>query len=279
MSPAASPTATSRSSWSALPRRRRCRRRSWSGWATRRPADQAAVDGMRDVLHSVHMDGIVVIGEGKKDEAPMLYNGEEVGDGSSRRSTSRSTRSRARGCAADGLPNALAVIALSSAARCSTPGPCVYMEKMAGADDIADLLDLDRPLGETVRAGRRAQRRRRRRRDGGGARPPAPRAGHRAIRAAGARVRLIPDGDVSGALMAVLPPLVRRSAVGHRRHAGGRDLGGRGEVYRRPPARSPVAPRRRRAPGAHRRRLRPRPRAHARRPGRAATTASSRPPA
>ena len=62
-------------------------------------ADQAAVDGMRGMLDSVAMDGVVVIGEGEKDEAPMLYNGEQIGDGARRRSTSRSIRSRARGSA------------------------------------------------------------------------------------------------------------------------------------------------------------------------------------
>ena len=90
------PTATSRSSSSASPRPGRSPPRGSIGRGDKEAADQAAVDAMRAVLGSVQMDGIVVIGEGEKDEAPMLYNGERVGDGSSPRSTSRSIRSRAR---------------------------------------------------------------------------------------------------------------------------------------------------------------------------------------
>ena len=71
----------------------------WIGRGDKVAADQAAVDAMRAMLDTVVMDGVVVIGEGEKDEAPMLHNGEQVGDGSPRRSTSPSTRSRARGCA------------------------------------------------------------------------------------------------------------------------------------------------------------------------------------
>ena len=117
---------------------------------------------MHAVLHTIHMDGIVVIGEGEKDEAPMLANGEEVGDGSDR--PGRHRRRPARGHAAVRARHAERARrdrARRARARCSTPGPCVYMEKMAGGDDIADLLDLDRPLGETIElvAERRGMRR------------------------------------------------------------------------------------------------------------------------
>src|SRR6185503_10925567 len=111
------------------------------GMGDKEAADQAAVDGMHAVLHTVHMDGIVVIGEGEKDEAPMLHNGERVGDGSPPEGTR---------LAAQGRPNALAVIALSERGTMFDPGPCVYMEKMAGTEQIADLLDLDRPLADTL---------------------------------------------------------------------------------------------------------------------------------
>ncbi len=175
------------------------------GLGDKEAADQAAVDGMHAVLHTVHMDGIVVIGEGEKDEAPMLHNGEEVGDGSEPQVDIAVDPLEGTRLAADGRPNALAVIALSERGTMFDPGPCVYMEKMAGAEHLADLLDLDRPLGETV--GLVADR------NGVDVRDvmvvvldrPRHKQGIEAIRAAGARVRLIPDGDVSGALLAVSP--------------------------------------------------------------------------
>ena len=117
------------------------------GMGDKEAADQAAVDGMRYMLQSVQMDGVVVIGEGEKDEAPMLYNGEQVGDGSPPRVDIAVDPLEGTRLAADGRPNALSVIALSSRGTMFDPGPCVYMEKMAGAPEIADLLDLDRPLG------------------------------------------------------------------------------------------------------------------------------------
>ena len=113
-------------------------------------ADQAAVDGMHAVLHTIHMDGIVVIGEGEKDEAPMLYNGEQVGDGSPPQVDIAVDPLEGTRLTARGTPSALAVIALAERGTMFDPGPCVYMEKMAGGEEIADLLDLDRPLGETV---------------------------------------------------------------------------------------------------------------------------------
>ena len=173
------------------------------GLGDKEAADQAAVDGMRYMLGSVPMDGVVVIGEGEKDEAPMLYNGEQIGDGSPPQVDIAVDPLEGTTLAAHGMPSALAVIALASRGSMFDPGPCVYMEKMAGAPEIADLLDLDRPLGETVRLDRRAQGPPGQRRDGRRTRSPAPRAGHRAIRAAGARVRLIAHGDVSAALLAV----------------------------------------------------------------------------
>ena len=159
---------------------------------------------MRYMLHSVQMDGVVVIGEGEKDEAPMLYNGEQIGDGSPPQVDIAVDPLEGTTLAAHGMPSALAVIALSARGTMFDPGPCVYMEKMAGAPEIADLLDLDRPLGETVRLVAERKGCAGRRRDGRGARPAAPRA--RASRRSarpGARVRLIAHGDVSAALLAV----------------------------------------------------------------------------
>src|SRR5215203_4152311 len=121
------------------------------GMGDKEAADQAAVDGMHAVLHTVHMDGVVVIGEGENDEAPMLHNGERVGDGSPPEVDIAVDPLEGTRLAAQGRPNALAVIALSERGTMFDPGPCVYMEKMAGSEEIADLLDLDRPLGETLK--------------------------------------------------------------------------------------------------------------------------------
>jgi fructose-1,6-bisphosphatase II len=175
------------------------------GQGDKETADQAAVDGMHAVLHTVHMDGVVVIGEGEKDEAPMLHNGEQVGDGAPPEVDIAVDPLEGTRLAADGRPNALAVIALSERGTMFDPGPCVYMEKMAGGEHLADLLDLDRPLGETIQLV--AERKGTDVRDVMVVVLDRPRHedGIRAIREAGGRVRLIPDGDVSGALLAVAP--------------------------------------------------------------------------
>ncbi|MFZ2052194.1 MAG: class II fructose-bisphosphatase [Solirubrobacteraceae bacterium] len=173
------------------------------GRGDKEAADQAAVDGMRYMLHSVRMDGVVVIGEGEKDEAPMLYNGERIGDGSSPQVDIAVDPLEGTTLAAHGMPSALAVIALSERGSMFDPGPCVYMEKMAGSPEIADLLDLDRPLAETVKliADRKGHA------VGDVMVVVLDRARHEQgiaeIREAGARVRLIPHGDVSAALLAV----------------------------------------------------------------------------
>jgi fructose-1,6-bisphosphatase II len=175
------------------------------GLGDKEAADQAAVDGMRYALHSVAMDGVVVIGEGEKDEAPMLYNGEHIGDGSPPEVDIAVDPLEGTTLAAHGMPSALAVIALSPRGTMFDPGPCVYMEKMAGSSQIADLLDLDRPLGETLALV--AERKGTEIRDVMVIVLDRPRheEGVRAMRAAGARVRLIPHGDVSAALLAVDP--------------------------------------------------------------------------
>ena len=103
-------------------------------------ADGAAVDAMRLVLDTVKMDGVVVIGEGEKDEAPMLYNGEQIGDGSPPAVDIAVDPLEGTRLTALGFPSALAVIAMSERGTMFDPGPCVYMEKMAGSEEIADLL-------------------------------------------------------------------------------------------------------------------------------------------
>jgi fructose-1,6-bisphosphatase II len=166
-------------------------------------ADQAAVDAMRLVLGTVSMDGLVVIGEGEKDEAPMLYNGERIGDGSPPEVDIAVDPLEGTTLAAKGMPSALAVIALSERGTMFNPGPIVYMEKLAGADDIADLLDLDRPLTKTIElvAERRGVE------IGDIMIVSLERPRHEKVldevRAIGARVRLIQHGDVSASMLAV----------------------------------------------------------------------------
>jgi len=166
-------------------------------------ADQAAVDAMRVVLDSVSMDGVVVIGEGEKDEAPMLYNGEQIGDGTPPQVDVAVDPLEGTRLAALGMPSALAVIALSERGSMFDPGPCVYMEKIAGGPEIADLLDLDRPLADTLAL--IAERRHRDIRDVVVVMLDRERhhEAMREVREAGARVRLITDGDVSASLLAV----------------------------------------------------------------------------
>src|SRR5512144_1789888 len=118
----------------------------WIGRGQKESADGAAVDAMRLMLDTVPMDGLVVIGEGEKDEAPMLYNGEEIGDGSPPVVDIAVDPLEGTTLTARGQPSALSVIALSERGTMFDPGPCVYMEKLAGGADIADLLDLDRPM-------------------------------------------------------------------------------------------------------------------------------------
>src|SRR3954470_24050847 len=175
------------------------------GMGDKEAADQAAVDGMHAVLDTIHMDGVVVIGEGEKDEAPMLANGEQVGDGTPPYVDIAVDPLEGTRLAAEGRPNALAVIALSERDTMFSPGPVFYMEKMAGDEQIVDLLDLDRPLGKTVELV--AERR------GVEVRDvmvlvrdrPRPENAINAIRESGARVRRITDGDVAGALLAADP--------------------------------------------------------------------------
>ena len=101
--------------------------------------DQAAVDAMRPVLNSVQMDGIVVIGEGEKDEAPMLYNGEHVGTGAPPEVDFAVDPVDGTTLTAKSLPDAISVVAVAERGTMFDPGPCVYMEKLAVAEDVADV--------------------------------------------------------------------------------------------------------------------------------------------
>jgi fructose-1,6-bisphosphatase II len=175
----------------------------WVGVGQKESADGAAVDAMRLMLDTVRMDGIVVIGEGEKDEAPMLYNGEHIGDGSPPEVDIAVDPLEGTTLAAEGAPRALSVIALSERGTMFDPGPCVYMLKIAAQQAYADVLDLDRPLGETLALVAKTKGtaigevtvmmlKRDRHADAVAE-----------IRAAGARIRFIDHGDVSAALLAV----------------------------------------------------------------------------
>ena len=176
----------------------------WVGRGDKEAADGAAVDAMRLLINTVPMDGIVVIGEGEKDEAPMLYNGEEIGDRSPPRVDIAVDPLEGTRLCAQGRPGSLAVIALAERGSMFDPGPCVYMEKLAGGPEIADCLGLEEPIGTVVK--RVAERR--------GVSPTEITTvildrerhaeGVRQIREAGSRIRFITDGDVSAALLAVM---------------------------------------------------------------------------
>jgi fructose-1,6-bisphosphatase II len=175
----------------------------WVGRGAKEDADQAAVDAMRLMLDTVPMDGLVVIGEGEKDEAPMLYNGERIGDGSPPEVDIAVDPLEGTRLTARGMPSALAVIALSERGTMFDPGPCVYMEKIAGGPEIADVLSLDEPLSDVIR--KVAERKRGE--PGDVTIIMLDRSRHEEavaeIREVGARIRFITDGDVSAALFAV----------------------------------------------------------------------------
>ncbi|MGZ8605882.1 MAG: class II fructose-bisphosphatase [Actinomycetota bacterium] len=174
----------------------------WVGHGNKIAADQAAVDAMRLMVDSVSMDGVVVIGEGEKDEAPMLFNGESVGNGAGPACDVAVDPIDGTRLTANGQPNAIAVIALGARGSMFFPGAAVYMDKVATGHDAADAIDVTAPPEENVRAVAKAK----------GVRPEElgvvilDRERHTdlvaAVREVGARVFLIMDGDVAGAIAA-----------------------------------------------------------------------------
>src|SRR5512145_478497 len=124
----------------------------WMGRGDKEGADGAAVDAMRIVLETVPMDGIVVIGEGEKDEAPMLYNGERIGDGSPPACDIAVDPIDGTTLTSLGRGNALSVIAVSERGSMFDPGPCVYMEKIAVGPDGVGAIDIARPAAENIAA-------------------------------------------------------------------------------------------------------------------------------
>lgn len=177
----------------------------WMGRGDKEGADGAAVDAMRVVLGSVPMDGTVVIGEGEKDEAPMLYNGERLGDGSSPQVDIAVDPIDGTRPTALGRTGALSVIAMSERGTMFNPGPCVYMEKLAVGPDGVGVVDIRRSATENIAA--LAEAKRSSPRDITAVILDRPRHAQliEEVRATGARIRLITDGDVAGAIATAWP--------------------------------------------------------------------------
>src|SRR5881275_43324 len=174
----------------------------WIGRGRKEDADGAAVDAMRAVLDSVQMCGVVIIGEGEKDKAPMLYNGEEVGSGTGPHVDVAVDPLEGTRLTALGQPNAISVIAVAERGTMFFPGAAVYMEKIAVGADAIDVIDIEASPTENVNAVAKAK----------GVTPRElsivvlERDRHNdliaELREAGAKVNLIRDGDVAGAIAA-----------------------------------------------------------------------------
>ena len=174
----------------------------WIGRGEKESADQAAVDAMRHMLQTVAMDGVVVIGEGEKDEAPMLFNGEHVGNGQGVEVDVAVDPLEGTRLTALGMPNAIAVIAVAERGTMFFPGAAVYMDKIAVGAAASDAIDIREPPAENVRRVAKAKGKKiedvvvvvldRDRHEGL----------VRELREVGASVRLITDGDVAPSIAA-----------------------------------------------------------------------------
>jgi len=177
----------------------------WIGRGEKESADQAAVDGMRSVLDTVRMRGVVVIGEGEKDKAPMLFNGEEVGNGEGPEVDVAVDPLEGTRLTALGQPNAIAVIAVAERGTMLFPGAAFYMEKIAVGPRAIDAIDITRSPTENVNRVAEALGKTPREVDV----VVLERDRHNdlivELRAAGARVHLIRDGDVAAAIAAARP--------------------------------------------------------------------------
>ncbi|GAA0378589.1 class II fructose-bisphosphatase [Microbispora corallina] len=177
----------------------------WVGRGDKNGADGAAVNAMRQLINTVSMQGVVVIGEGEKDNAPMLYNGEEVGDGTGPECDVAVDPIDGTRLCALGMNNAVSVIAVSERGSMYDPSAVFYMEKLVTGRQAAEHVNIDAPVADNIRAVARAK----------GAKPSdvtvviLDRPRHerivKEIRETGARIRFITDGDVAGAIMAARP--------------------------------------------------------------------------
>jgi fructose-1,6-bisphosphatase II len=174
----------------------------WQGRGDKEAADQAAVDAMRLMLDTVSMAGVVVIGEGEKDEAPMLFNGEKIGNGEPPEVDVAVDPIDGTTLTAKGMNGALAVVAVADRGTMFDPGPCVYMEKIAAGEEGHDVIDIEAPIAENLQRLAKVK----------GASVEAltvtilERSRHeqivKEVREAGARIKFITDGDVAGAIAA-----------------------------------------------------------------------------
>ncbi len=177
----------------------------WVGRGDKIGGDGAAVDAMRQLVATVSMRGVVVIGEGEKDEAPMLFNGEEVGNGDGPDCDVAVDPVDGTTLMAKGMPNALAVLAVAERGAMFDPSAVFYMEKLAVGPDAAGKVELGAPIAENIR--RVAKAKHSDVSDVTVCILDRPRHEQiiKEVREAGARIRFISDGDVAGAIAAARP--------------------------------------------------------------------------
>lgn len=176
----------------------------WMGRANKEAGDQAAVDAMRLMLNSIEMDGVIVIGEGEKDEAPMLYNGEVLGNGEPPKVDIAVDPIDGTRLLARGQPGSLSVVALAERGTMYAPGKLVYMDKVAVGPEARGMIDINAPVRTNLEAVARA-----RHKDLDDLTVVVlDRPRHEKliadIRTVGSRIKLIGDGDISGSLMAAM---------------------------------------------------------------------------
>jgi fructose-1,6-bisphosphatase II len=174
----------------------------WIGRGEKNLADQAAVDAMRRMIGTVSMNGIVVIGEGEKDNAPMLYNGEKVGDGSGPACDVALDPIDGTTLTAKGMNNAISVIAVSERGSMFDPSAVFYMEKLVAGPESADVVDITAPVKANLKAVAKAKHMSVSELTVVVLDRPRHDDLVRDIREAGGRIKFITDGDVAGAVMA-----------------------------------------------------------------------------
>ncbi|MFQ5947598.1 MAG: class II fructose-bisphosphatase [Acidimicrobiia bacterium] len=177
----------------------------WQGRGNGTAVDQAAVDAMRSILATIDMDGIVVIGEGEKDAAPMLYNGERIGNGNPPRVDVAVDPVDGTRLTAEGMPGAIAVLALAERDTMYAPGSLVYMDKIAVGEEAAGSIDLEASVSHNLHQVAKAKNK-----DLSDLtviilNRPRNQPHIEAARQAGARIRLIGDGDISAAISTAVP--------------------------------------------------------------------------